>query len=69
MFSLLSNKNRVLEKPNNCAKTAFVLAIGESTVLPSTPRKLGCPERTVLPEEPFFLTQSLPVFDFSPELS
>jgi len=55
MFSRLSNKNRGLKKLNNCAKTTFVLASVELTVLPSSPRKLGCPERTVLPEEPFFV--------------
>jgi hypothetical protein len=34
MFLLLSNKNRVFEKPNNCAKTAFLLATAQLTVLP-----------------------------------
>jgi hypothetical protein len=60
MFSRLSNKNRVLKKPDNCAKTDFLLASDELTVLPSTLRKSGCLESTVLPEEPFFqrLTQA-----------
>jgi hypothetical protein len=59
MFSRFSNKNRRLKKPDNCAKTAFLLASDELTVLPSLPRKLGCSERTVLPEEPF-LFESFP---------
>jgi hypothetical protein len=54
MFPQLSNKNRLAKKLNNTVKMGFFLASEELTVLPSTLRKSGCEESTVLPEEPFF---------------